>query len=86
MITMARAKGTKFFTIFDFNGNEFTLVNLDGIILLPQCRAVEKIDVVNSLNCFEVLPVRFELNGTSVDGFLVDDNIITRVSKVWMRT
>lgn len=50
--------------------------------LRPQCRTVDKIEELNSTKCFVDLPVRFALNGTIVDGFLVDDNIITRVLTV----
>jgi hypothetical protein len=71
-----------FFTVYDINGNQLVLQNLDGIIYVPQCKPINKILISNTTKCYKDIPISFNINNISISGFIQQDNILTRYSSM----
>ena len=63
-------------------GNELVLFSSNGIVYIPQCTKIFSINITDTKNCYEDIPISFEFKNKSVNGFLLKDNILSRISKV----
>ena len=69
-----------FTKIYDNNLNEVILYSNNGVIYFPKCLEVPEITLKNKTVCHKDFSIEFMVNETKFDGFLRDNQIITKSS------
>jgi len=73
----------KYFVINDLLGNEITLFNNDGLVMIADCVQINNISIVeNMLKCFEYPEVYFTVDNNKEYATLFNDNIIAKNKEV----
>ena len=69
----------RYYQIHDSNGKEIVLFNdqVSNELIICKCIEIDSFEVVHNLKeCFNLIQITFQLNNTTVDGFLDNNNII----------
>jgi hypothetical protein len=70
-----------FHTITDLHGNNLHVFSQNGVLLLPICKVVHNVSLLEHNECFRDLPVKVTLNGSSSTLFLTKNNFLKTSSR-----
>lgn len=61
----------EFFLFSDFNGNEAILYSSEGNIFIPQCFAIQEVELLKTTNnCYKDIPVQIFHNNKTINAFI----------------